>query len=441
MAKKNATPEVGLEGFDDLSKADFIESMTEDTGRAMSNVSSNDEGSNESTGDPEADKILNTFKKKEKASKSAKKEENEESDEEESDDEPAEKVDKKDKKGTKKEENEEEESDEDEENEEEVPNPKDKKKPADKKVKDDKKDEDSEEKETDDDKELSFDDVIDDKPAPNAEEGGGWKEVAKELFGEDDLEEDTFESFQKKFSEKADYNLAKFKPETQRLIKATEAGLSIEDFLEPLSKIDATIILPDADLVDRHLKGSGWTDDGKRQKKIEDMATSGELEVVANQARAALKEYRIEKREEIINARIKAAEKHENRLRDAYKNEAKEIGKVLKEKKEFMATPLSDANRERIIKKYEAGEYEKDFKDPQTIADFLLYKEFGKKGQDNLRTAAQKELKRKHKEKFHNLPPKSGKTGTGARATPSGQDPEGNWELLEKEKISAQTEE
>lgn len=438
MAKKQSTPEVGLEGFDDLSKADFIESMTEDTGRAMSSNTSNDEGSNESTGDPEADKILSTFKKREKNSKAASKKEEvkEEADEEEEDKDEEENLDDKSEDG--------EDEENEEEEEEKKPDPKDKKKPVDKKVadkkgkKDDDKKED-EETEEDDEKPLSFD-AEDDKPAPGVEEAGGWKEVAKELFGEDDLEEDSFESFQKKFSEKAEYNLSKFKPETQRLIKATEAGLTIEDFLEPLSKIDAVMALSPADRVEKHLKGIGWKDDDKRQKKIEQLAESGELEILDNQIVSELKEYRAEKREEIIDARLKAAEKHEARLRDAYKNEAKEISKVLANKKDFMATPISDANRERIVKKYEAGDYEKDFKDPQVIADFLLYKEFGKKGQDNLRTAAQRELKRKHKEKFHNLPPKSGKAGS-ARSTPTGQDPEGNWDLLEKEKVSAQTEE
>lgn len=410
MAKK-ATAEQPAVGLDTLS-SEWVDSVVlGDTGAVKTSSNASKDDVVEGMGDKEADKILNVAKQKEAAAKKESKaapkaEEPEEEEEPEHKEEP------------------------EEEPEEDVDPKKDEDKvaieAADKKKKGDK---------TDDKSELSFDETG--AAAPNAAEGetNGWKEVAKAVYGVD-LEEDTFEKFEQIAKEKSELSLAKYKPETQRLIKALDNGMTIEDFVEPLKPIDQALALSDVDLVDRHLIGTGWKDEVKRAAKLEAMIESGEVEVVGAQARESLNALRETRKNEIIEARAKAQELYERRAVNAPKEESKAIKSVLDAKAEFMGTKLSTDNREKIIKKYAEGVYEKEFKNPELIAEFLLWKEYGKKGMENLKIQAQRELKEKHKDKFHVVPPKNNAAAGSSRSksTSSGKDPVGNFEALENER-------
>ena len=410
MAKKTNSPEV-VGNFDALSDSKYVDTLTATSSNASEDAGKAPEG----TGDAEADSILATINNREKAAKEEEEKktvtEDVNEEEQEEKEEEAEESDK------------EEEGAKDEEKEEELiiddaKKAKNKKEATDTTVDDD------------DTKELSFD-IENSSEAPITEENG-WKDVAKEALGIE-LENDDFDSFKEKIKEHTEYNLAKFKPETQRLIKFTEAGGSVDDFLEPLSKIDSALILPDADLVDRHLEATGWKDAEKRQAKIEAMAESGELEVIGTQARESLKAFRKEEMDRIISDRLKAQEKFEQRAANAPKEEAKAIKSQLESMKEFMGTKLSADNIEKIVKNYETGKYHDAMKNTEDIAAFALWKEFGKMGEKNLMIKAQRELKDKHKAYFHKVPPKLGGGTAGTKkATSSGQDPEGNWDELEK---------
>lgn len=405
MAKKKSDETSAVGNFDLLSDETYVASLS-DAGSGISEDSAHI--GSESTEDAQADKILAAASKQQKqaVSKEKNKEEKEESSEEEINEEEEKTDDLADAETN--------ESDSDSEETEEA----------------EKKDESKDD--VDDEKPLTFDDA-ESLETPQLEKNG-WQDVAKELFDEE-LETDDFDAFKQKITEKTEYNLAKFKPETQRLIKFTEAGGTVDDFMEPLSKIDATIALPAADLVDRHLKATGWADNAKREAKLTSMAESGELEVIHKQVVDHLTSLRDEKKNDIINARIAAHEKHEAKLANIYKDEAKKIKSALSARKDFMGTELKPENIDKIVKKYEAGEYEPLLKDSNFMADFLLYKEYGKKGQENLKTKIEREFKAKHKEKFHNLPPKTAGKAGSVRATSSGQAPEGNWDLLEKERV------
>lgn len=426
MATKKATltPEQGMAGFDNLSKNDFIDRSDHIGTGMMSSQPSGSEDNGAESEDPQVNAILAAASKLEKEAKksapAAKKansetdvavaEEEEEVAEEEVEETP-----------------EEEAAEEPEAAEEEAEEPtKEDKTPE--AAKEGKKKAEAE----DDGKPLVFDDV-EEKPSTVAE--NGWTEVAKELGFE--IEKDDFDEFKTGFNKAKEINLAKLKPETQRLHKFTEAGGSIEDFVEPLRKYDEAISLSDADIVARKLFSDGWQDEVKRNAKIAQMEETGELEVVAANTRKILIVSREEQKNKIIDDRIKAQERYDEKLRNAPKEEAKLIKSTLEARKEFMGTQLSADNVAKIVKKYEAGEYNEAFKDTDTIAEFLLYKEFGKKGMQNLKIAAEREFKIKNKEKFHNIPPKVGKVGSKrATANPSGQDPEGNWDVLEKERVS-----
>jgi hypothetical protein len=406
MAKKKGAETSPQTDFDILDNDQYVASFTDVT----SSNASDEVGNTDLTGDKEADKILAAA-----ASRSSDTNDQQDQTEDNADEET------------------EGESDEDK-SEEESDDKKDGDAADDKNGEAEKEKGGTEEEESEEeDKVVSFEET--EEKVEAIEDPNGWKEVAKALFDED-LEVDDFDSFKQKYEEKLDYNLAKFKPETQRFIKFTEAGGAVEDFMEPLSKIDALISLPQVDLVDKHLTALGWNDETKRQAKLDAMVESGELEVVHAQVLDKLQDMRKSTRDEIIDARIKADDKHKAKLANVYKDEAKKIKSVLDTRKDFMGTELKPVNIEKIVKKYEAGEYEPLLKDPNFVAEFLLYKEYGKTGMQNLKAMARNELKLKHKEKFHNIPPAvGGKAGSIVKATPSGQAPEGNWDVLEKEKV------
>lgn len=406
MAKKKEAA-VGIEGFDKLSKNDFIDADTSGTRMISNQPEKNDE-----INDPEVDKIMNAHNNLVKAGEKAQvqKEESDvdvlEAEEEEvSDENPAA----------------------EEEKEEE------KKAPSDKK---DDKNKEPEKKESveDDTKPLAFDDTDTAAPVVNEGEETTWPDVAKDLGVE--LNDNNYESFKEAIKNAKEISIAKYKPETQRLIKFTEAGGKIEDFIEPTSKIDAAMKLADADLVESALFNEGWTNEETRNKKIAQMSESGELEIVAKNLRTKLSDIRKKEVETIIDARIKAQEKYEEQQRNAPKNEAKFIKEVLEKKKEFMGTPLNENNIKKIVTKYEQGLYHEDFKKPGDIADFLLWKEYGQAAMKNLRVLMERELKAKYKDKFHNMPPANLKAGVRRTNNHlSGQAPEGNFDLLERDLV------
>lgn len=302
---------------------------------------------------------------------------------------------------------------------------------ADDKKVDEKKDEKGEDKEP----VLTFDEEASAKAelkkgdtATDEEVITSWKDVAKEVGLE--LKEDSFDELKSALEAKITDNLSKYEPETQRIIKFTESGGSIDDFVEPFKKVDSLISMADADLVAQHFKVKQW-DETKAQTKIEQMAESGELETFAEELRVSLKEYRNEVKDTIINERIKATEAHKAKMQNAYKDEAVKIKSTLEQTKEFLGTPLSEENRSKIAAKYANGDYENDFKDPKVISDFLLFKEFGEKGINNLKKKLEYEVKKQYQNDRHNVPPKDSNAGAMANNSSQAGDP---WSALEKER-------
>lgn len=407
MSKKKE--ETGLEGFDALSREDFISSITSDAGSTAMSNSAATHDSEVGMEDKGADALLNALKKREKeVVKEIAEGGNEEEEEEENEEKPDEAP---------------ESSEEDKES-----------KPEDKSKKEQKG---KEEKKAE---EFTFKNPDETKPpAPADKPGYSWKDVAKEFKME--LKEDTLESFKEAFEAKSEVNLTKFKPETQRLIKFTEAGGSIDDFVQPFSKIDAAMALSDADLVDEHLKLTGWNDDERREAKLQRMVEDGEVDIVAGNLRKELNNYRETIKNDIIEKRTKAQEAYDKRSGEARIEEAKVVKQQLDGIKEFMMTSVSDDNRAYIAKKFEAGGYESDFKDPKVLAEFFLWKEFGKTGMQNIQTKIKREVEREYLNDRHNVPPRNGKAGSVVKATPSGQDPEGNFDVLDREKIQTSAEE
>ncbi len=199
-----------------------------------------------------------------------------------------------------------------------------------------------------------------------------------------------------------------------RLLVADEpevAGGTADDFIEPLGKVDAMIGKSDAELVGEDLKLKGFKDDAKREAKINRLTEDGELEIHAEQVRDALRTYRNTLKEEIINDRLVKQQVYEDRLRQSFVEEAKEIKRVLENEKEFLGTPLKPENIDKIVKKYEAGGYNDDLRDAHKIGSFLLYTEYGKRGQENLRLQLSRELKKQFLSDRHNVPPKNEKVG------------------------------
>jgi hypothetical protein len=400
MSKKDdVTGQALADSFDVLSQESTIESVIETDSTLKAN-----------TGDKAADNLLNNLKKQEqKAAEEKSAEENLELDEEKKDD-------KKD--------------------------PKQPEAGAEKKVekKDEKKDDKKVEQKKDEKKDASDDNgeeelTLEDAPkgTPKASKEGEvettWTEVAKEMGIE--LKEESYDSFKKALTEKVEANISKYKPETQRLMKFAEAGGDYKDFIEPFSKIDKVLSMSDADLAAHHFKIKK-VDDAKAQARIERMAEDGELESFVEEIRDNLRGYRKDVENQIIDQKIKAQEAYELKQKNAFKDEAVHIKTALEKRKDFLGTPLKEENRAKIFEKYSKGDYEETFKDPEVLADFLLFKEYGERAKTNLKQILKRELRNEYKNDRHNIPPKTGNAGAVRQS--SGHASDNVFDILEEER-------
>lgn len=281
----------------------------------------------------------------------------------------------------------------------------------------------------------------DSQEEPNTE---SWTDLAKELGFE--IKEDNFEEFKKSYdifreTEKAELEkeykvkgkedlLVSFDPEAQFIIKALDAGLTMDQIQKPFAEIDKFLSLSDADLVAQDLRLQGWPED-KIEAKVLDLTETGKLELNAFEIRKILedskKEISLSREKELSDIKTQ----QEQKVKDTLNKEAEEIHKQLKTVQTFMESPIKDKHIDYVMNKWKNGEYHEAFKDPKKIADFLLYSEFGEQAVKNLANRKLQEGRSKIVKKLHNIPPlTTGNAGSSTKAN-NNESPVGNFGILE----------
>lgn len=271
-----------------------------------------------------------------------------------------------------------------------------------------------------------------------------WKELAKTSL-DVELAEDTYEAYTEavKKAIETKTNSAKelameeaMKIVEEKLAKTPEAKMMLDflnnkgtydDFVRPTQEIEKLQALSDSELVAKDLELRGWEQD-KIDAYIEDRIEKGKLDLDAYELRKILDTNKANITAERVAAQKEYIQKEEQRIKDAVQKDTTQIREALGKTKDFMDTPISDKHKDYVMKKYEKGEYHELFKNPDTVAEFLLFKEFGKQGIERLKTKSFQTGKETIAKKLHNVPPKS--NVGGKRLETQVKSPIGNVEAL-----------
>lgn len=283
--------------------------------------------------------------------------------------------------------------------------------------------------------ELKSDDVQD---VPQVFEEGDWRAVAQDLGVS--IKENSWEEFQNTFKEqfvpKAELEqaaqlsrekvLSEFPPEVAAAIELAALGIDKALIFEPTKQIDGWLSLESAALVREDLKARGFSEDSI-DAKIEQLIENDKLERDANLIREELKiarEQTLQQRTQLVQQKT---QERERVLLQAKEQEFTQLKQVLDNKQDFMGINVSKDAKEAIVRKIQAGVYDKKFSSPEFKLNAILQEEFGAKIPDFIRTKAFNEGKMTEVKKLANIPPVKSPTAPAVKQSEAQSD---NWAAL-----------
>ncbi len=279
--------------------------------------------------------------------------------------------------------------------------------------------------------------------SPESEpEDGTWMAVAKASGVE--ITEDSFEAYQSAVESKykaeiekvksitEDEVLSKYSPEARATIELLNSGLTLEEIYAPNQMINELRSLDDASLVRKSLEeardinGNKIWDADMIDTEIEALTEKGRLEHEAKKIRKNLDLTEQEIKTEHAN---KLKEYQDRKAQLAYQQKQQSIAqfeKAMTTVSEFMGGKISDEAKQAIVKKQQSGAYDNLLNDPKSLAEFVLYKEFGQKALKNLENTAFQRGREEKTKKLANVPPVT-QNGSGRVITNEKTD---NWAAL-----------
>jgi len=224
------------------------------------------------------------------------------------------------------------------------------------------------------------------KPA----EEGSWKAVGQ-LF-EVDVPEETPEAtvaaikakFNAEIEAAKNYNLeqeyAKMDPEAVTTIKLIQMGYSKEEAANPIAKHTELLKLDDAALVRKNYEGlEGWTEE-EVDLKMESLSERPEmLKLEAKQTRDYINhsaKERIAERDAILQKYTQDKESAVAQEREVSFNQVKD---AVMTTDSFMNAKIDPEAKQVMLQKHSRGEYGNIKGDAKAVAEFIYFKEFGKK--------------------------------------------------------------
>lgn len=261
-----------------------------------------------------------------------------------------------------------------------------------------------------------------------------------------DLTEDSFEAYNKAVEQKyvsqieeakkvtEDVLLEKYSPEARATIDLLNSGLSLEQIYAPLQEINQLKQLDDVSLVRKALEEATMPDGSKMwdvetiEAQLEKLTENGKIETEAKAVRRLL-----EAEEQGIKI------ENENRLKKYQEGKVKQVEmqrqesnakfeKAMSTVTEFMGGRLSDEAKQAIVRKQQSGAYNDLLNDPKTLAEFVLYKEFGPKAIKNIENTAFQRGRDEKTKKLANVPPVT-QNGQGRVITNTQAN---NWDALKE---------
>jgi hypothetical protein len=282
--------------------------------------------------------------------------------------------------------------------------------------------------------ELKAEDI---KDVPQTYEEGDWRAVAQDLGVS--IKENSWEEFQNTFKEqfvpKSEFEkveklsrekiLSEFSPEVAAAIELANLGVPQDLIFEPTKQIDGWLALDSSALVREDLKARGYSDDvidAKIEKLIEDDKLERDASLIREELKIA-REQTLQQRTQIVQQKTEEKQRVQQQLKE---QEFTQLTKALDNKQEFMGTQLSKEVKEAILKKAQTGAYDSVLSDPSFKVEAILYKEYGQKMTEYIKTKAFSEGKLTEVKKLSNIPPVESKTAGGVEQPKSSD----NWAAL-----------
>lgn len=221
------------------------------------------------------------------------------------------------------------------------------------------------------------------------------KSIPKESLQKDflsSLDEDTRLSVEMAISGTSDARIVQIKAEGQRYLGLSDKDFFIEDALSNLPDNAA------AEQINTATK--------EAEEQFEAMEAAGVSKIIVNQKRAELSNF--------IGAQI-AHIQTESKAKQAISQQNKEAEKqafnskletYLSQKSEYLGVPLEKQHHEHIKAKITRGDASRLLQNPEILADFMLWREFGAEYVNKALNLSKAEGAFQEKKNLHNIPPK-----------------------------------
>jgi hypothetical protein len=280
-----------------------------------------------------------------------------------------------------------------------------------------------------------------------------WVDLGKDLGIE--LKENTFESYKEAVdkikaeakeagkAEAARIELEKFNPEAQKVIEFLNSNpeASIQDFINPLQRIDQALTMDDESLLRADFEAKGWDQD-KIDERLGFLSENGHLENEAYGLRKEIENVRAQTEVQLIED-AKAMQAYKQQQFEAtQKQENESIINAIKEVKTFMGFKVPDAAKQYIQRQWETGEVRKAFQSsPKDVVEFMLNKYIGQEALKELKKTSFQKGRDEIQSKLHNTKELSASEGSGRREAKDGSKRVGAgafdaWDNIETDKAT-----
>lgn len=267
-----------------------------------------------------------------------------------------------------------------------------------------------------------------------------WKTTSKELFGEE-MEGETFEDFKKNFgsfkeklqnearSESLIEQISKEPVEVQEAFLLMKNGYDLQEVMKPAHEADALLSLNNYDLVKWDFARKGFDPEAIDQR-MEKLAENGEIDKLAGPIRNSVEEFKagvLNERKQFVEG-LRAQE--QNRAIQEKQKAAAELQAELKKTADFMGTPLNDAIRDGIVKRFNEGRYDGLRNNTQALLNAIMFQEFGQTALNELKQRERAAAIEAHTKGLHNVPIKQQGINSQANTPKQGDGKNSNWGAL-----------
>lgn len=225
---------------------------------------------------------------------------------------------------------------------------------------------------------------------------------------------------------------AESQAEAKEAITLLKAGKSLTSLVEPLKPYQEVLAMSNEDRVRAMYKGQGHKDEWI-DAEVERQREAGTIDHLGEQIATNVTNFIEKKKAEIVAQAERSVEQIKATIQAEREKEDTALIGELRKRSTWMGGKVSDKAMSALEAKVKSGEYRRRLKsDPSMFAEAILYHEFGKQAESELRRTEFEKGRGTFREKLHNT--KSGVGAEGGRKTAGTEVPKGfdGWDAIMK---------